>query len=289
MSTERADTSALEADWLGLCRRATARLRAIFSSHPSTTDRAVGASRGAGGDVTLVIDEGAEAAIFAELDSLHADGHHFTAISEERGEVVFGERASQVRVVIDPIDGSLNAKRLIPTYSLSVAVASGETMEDVRFGYVYDFGTGEEFVAAQGEGATLEGVLLDPDELGRGLEVVGFEAARPSWIAPLAARLGDSVYRMRVVGSIAVTLCYVAAARLDGMLTANTCRSVDAAAAQLIAREAGAFVSVLGHGGIEAPLDLQSRFRLVAARTPEGLETLVKALTDTGPPPLDDG
>jgi myo-inositol-1(or 4)-monophosphatase len=92
---------------------------------------------------------------------------------------------------------------------------------------------------------------------------------------------------MRVVGSIAVTLCYVAAARLDGMLTANVCRSVDAAAAQLIAREAGAFVSVLGHGGIEAPLDLGARFRLVAARTPEGLETLVQALTAAGIPPAD--
>ena len=48
------------------------------------------------------------------------------------------------------------------------------------------------------------------------------------------------------------------------------CRSVDAAAGQLIAREAGGFVSFLGHGGIEAPLDLDARYRLVAARTPGG-------------------
>jgi myo-inositol-1(or 4)-monophosphatase len=285
MSAKQADTRALEADWLGLCRRATGSLEAIFSRLPSTGERALGAGRGAGGDETLLIDDSAETAIFAELDSLHAQGFDFTAISEERGEVVFGEGSSGVRVVIDPIDGSLNAKRLIPTYSLSIAVASGETMEDVRFGYVYDFGTREEYIAKLGEGTTLQGMPLDPDEVGRGLEVVGFEAARPGWIAPIAARLGDAVYRMRVVGSIAVTLCYVAAARLDGMLTANTCRSVDAAAAQLIAREAGAFVSVLGHGGIEAPLDLDVRFRLVAARTPEGLETLVQALTDAGPPP----
>jgi fructose-1,6-bisphosphatase/inositol monophosphatase family enzyme len=76
----------------------------------------------------------------------------------------------------------------------------------------------------------------------------------------------------------------VAASRFDGMATTNVCRSVDAAAAQLIAREAGAFVSVLGHAGIEAPLDLDKRFRLAAARTPEGLETLVRALTDAGIP-----
>ena len=44
----------------------------------------------------------------------------------------------------DPIDGSLNAKRDIPFFSLSVAIADGATMGDVVFGYVYDFGSGEE-------------------------------------------------------------------------------------------------------------------------------------------------
>jgi fructose-1,6-bisphosphatase/inositol monophosphatase family enzyme len=63
------------------------------------------------------------------------------------------------------------------------------------------------------------------------------------------------------------------------MLTTDVCRSVDAAAGQLIAREAGAFVDFLKYGGIEAPLDLDARYRMVAARTPEHLETLVRALT----------
>ena len=62
------------------------------------------------------------------------------------------------------------------------------------------------------------------------------------------------------------------------MLTTDVCRSVDAAAGQLIAREAGAFVDFLKHGGIEAPLDLDARYRMVAARSPEHLETLVRAL-----------
>jgi myo-inositol-1(or 4)-monophosphatase len=272
-------------DWLTLCRSSTEDLRAMLAAHATTMVRAEGTGKGAGGDVALVIDREAEAAVFRHLDELHRAGHSFTAVSEERGEVVFGDGASDVTVVIDPIDGSLNAKRLIPAFALSIAVASGDTMEDVEFGYVYDFGAGEEWVARRREGATVNGVPLDPDLPGRGLEVVGFEGARPGWVAPAAAKLGDDVYRMRVVGSIAITLCYVAAARLDGMLTMSTCRSVDAAAGQLIAREAGAFVSMLGHAGIEAPLDLDARFRIAAARTPEALETLVYALTETGPPP----
>lgn len=285
MTSKAGRTDALRADWLGLCRRSTEDLHEMLGLHLTTADRAQGQGLGAGGDETIVIDRLAEACVFERLDALHAQGHSFTAISEERGEVVFGDGSSDVRIVIDPIDGSLNAKRLIPAFALSIAVASGDTMEDVELGYVYDFGTGEEWVARRREGATVNGTPLDPEAPGRGLEVVGFESARPGWIAPVATRLEKAVFRMRVVGSIAVTLCYVAAARLDGMLTMSTCRSVDAAAAQLVAREAGAFVSVLGHAGIEAPLDLDARFRIAAARTPEGLETLVRALTDAGPPP----
>ena len=277
---------ALAADWIGLCRRATEGLREMFGKHPATADREGGTTRGAGGDRTLVIDSAAEDVVFAELQALHEQGHDFTAISEERGAVVFGDGAAGVRVVVDPIDGSLNAKRLIPTYSLSIAVASGDTMEDVEFGYVHDFGTGEEFTATRDGGALLNGEVLDTEIGGETLEVVGFESARPEWIAPVATQLEGKVYRVRVVGTIAMSLCYVAAGRFDGMLTTDTCRSVDSAAGQLIAREAGAFVDFLKHGGIEAPLDLDARYRLVAARSPEHLETLVRAVA-TGRPLAD--
>src|SRR5688500_917762 len=123
-STERA----LNADWAGLCRRAATRLERVFGDHPATAQRGEAGERGAGGDRTLVIDAAAEDAVFRELETLHAEGFDFTAISEERGVVNFGDGSNDVRVVIDPIDGSLNAKRLLPTYSLSIAVAGGATM-----------------------------------------------------------------------------------------------------------------------------------------------------------------
>ena len=253
-----------------------------MAEYATTRQRAVGTGRGAGGDESLVFDRGAEDANFTELEALHGEGADFTAIAEERGEVVYGDGASPVRVVVDPIDGSLNAKRLLPAFCVSIAVAAGDTREDVRFAFVHDLGTGEEFTATLHGGALLNGEALDPPADGDGrLEVVGLESARPDWVVPVAARLDGEVHRIRVIGSIALTLCYVGAARFDGMATANTCRSVDAAAAQLIAREAGAYVSVLGFGGVEAPLGLDSRYRLVAARTPEGLDTLARALTES--------
>src|SRR4029079_14572563 len=87
-------------------------------------------------------------------------GARFTAVSEERGVVSFGW--DELFVVIDPIDGSLNAKRGLPHFALSVAVADGPTMADVFFGFVQDFGPREEWLAVRGEGAWLDGTVLDP-------------------------------------------------------------------------------------------------------------------------------
>src|SRR5687768_13954917 len=141
MTQKSATSRVLAADWVGLCRRSVETLRAMLDRHPTTGHRAPEAGRGAGGDQSLVIDRHAEDVVFEELETLHQHGHSFTAISEERGEVVFGDGTSDVRVVIDPIDGSLNAKRMIPACALSLAVAAGDRMEDVELGYVYDFGS----------------------------------------------------------------------------------------------------------------------------------------------------
>src|SRR5687768_14931310 len=113
---------ALQADWLGVCRRAAAALGDVLHDAPSTRERArETGERGEGGDRTLVIDQAAEDAVFALLDELHGDGHRFCAISEERGVVDYG--GTDVRVVVDPIDGSLNAKRGLPHHAISIAVA----------------------------------------------------------------------------------------------------------------------------------------------------------------------
>src|SRR5215207_4949159 len=133
--------------WLEACRRAVELQRRIFEEHRTIAQRTRYEDVGAGGDRTLTIDRLCEDAVFAELETLHQEGHSFTAVSEERGSVTFGDGDSRLRVLIDPIDGSLNARRTIPLHSLSVAVADGDSMDDVTFGYVYEFGASEEFVA----------------------------------------------------------------------------------------------------------------------------------------------
>src|ERR671936_739250 len=147
MATARdATNEVFSFDWLGACRSAAQGLQDVLVDHPTSRERVIETGeRGEGGDRTLVIDAAAEDAVFTELDRLYADGARFVAVAEERGYVDYGDPV--VRVVIDPIDGSMNAKRGLSNYSLSIAVADGPTMADVVFGYVYDFGPGEEWRA----------------------------------------------------------------------------------------------------------------------------------------------
>jgi myo-inositol-1(or 4)-monophosphatase len=266
----------LSADWPGICRRIAAAQRPIFAEVRTREERTVYEGVGEGGDRTLVIDRRAEDAVFAELEQLAAAGASFVAVSEERGEVVFGD-GGEHRVVIDPIDGSLNARRTIPSFAVSIAVASGPSMADVEFGFVHDFGADEEFIARRGKGAQLNGAPVRVAAAAERLEVVGLESAEPEWSLPALEALAGKVFRLRVVGAIAISTAYVAAGRFDAMLSLRSCRSVDAAAAQLIVREAGGVVA-FGEGELsEALLDLESRYPIAAASSEAGLATVRSA------------
>lgn len=274
----------LQHDWLGACRASADALRGILGSSRAGTDRIEETGeRGEGGDRTLVIDQHAEDAVFAELERLHDAGARFTVVSEERGTVDFGDDG--VLVVVDPIDGSLNAKRGLPPHSISIAVADGPTMADVVLGFVFDYGAGEEWTAVRGAGARLDGVALadhgderrTPD--GR-LEVVCVESAAPRWLARASDGLLEHVHRVRALGSVAISLCQVAPPRADGMCSLTGSRAVDSAAAQLIVREAGGLVAFPAFDDpLGAPLDLEPHSPVVAARTPDGLARLIEVVS----------
>jgi myo-inositol-1(or 4)-monophosphatase len=258
-------------DWLALCRRAAEGARAAVRSYATTAERAVQTGRGEGGDMALVIDRAAEDAVFAELEQLAIP---LTAISEERGEVEI-RGGGPTRVVVDPVDGSLNAKRGLPFACVSIAVAHGERMDDVEVGFVAELDPPRDWWALRGRGAFRDGEPLPALEPGP-LELLGLETARPHAVAGAAAAIeAVEASRVRALGSVAVTLCLVAAGQLDAMLSLLPIRSVDAAAAQLIVREAGGAVSFPEADA----LDLAMRSRVLAARDPELLARVYEAFS----------
>jgi myo-inositol-1(or 4)-monophosphatase len=226
--------------------------------------------------MTLAIDGAVEDAVFAELERLDVP---LCVVSEERGVVEIAG-GGPVRLVIDPIDGSLNAKRRIPLYSISIAVAEGDDMSAVRFAYIADFASGEEWWATHGEGAYCDGDRLQiaGDEHAR-LEILGVESAHPQLISVHSEALAETkADRMRMLGSAALSLCYVASARFDGLISLRPMRSVDVAAGQLIVREAGGYVAFpdAGYDGVAPGLGLDMRSRVLAATSEEILRLLVE-------------
>ena len=253
-------------DWLGFCRRAAHAAREAVAGFATPAERGVETGRGEGGDTALVIDREAEEAVFGELEAL---GVGLVAVSEERGEVPVGG-GGPVRVVIDPVDGSLNAKRGLPSACVSIAVASGPAMADVEVGYVAELDRERDWWAVRGEGAFCGETRLEPLEPGP-LEVLGLETARPARVAAQAEAIGASeAHRLRVLGAVATSLCFVAAGRLDAMVTMGDIRSFDAAAGQLLVTEVGGAVALPGGDA----LDLMMRSPLVAARDADLLERL---------------
>jgi myo-inositol-1(or 4)-monophosphatase len=250
-------------------------IRGVLDRLPTRIEREPVLQLGEGGDETTAIDQAAEDAVVERLAAL---GEDFVLVSEELGERVFGAGGS-LRVVVDPIDGSVNAKRGIPFFSFSLAVAEGPTMGDVVFGYVYDFGSGEEWTAERGVGAFLDGSRLGALRPKETIEILSFEGTTTPMIAERIGLMSDLAGRVRVMGSLALSLCHLAAGRVDGVVALKAARSVDIAAAQLLVRECGLAIELFEDPPFAAaPLDLGTRSRLVAAGSPELTRLLADAL-----------
>jgi myo-inositol-1(or 4)-monophosphatase len=247
-------------------------VRRVLAELPTRAEREPVVGTGMGGDETTAVDAAAERAVLARFEELD----DVTIVSEEAGHVGNGS----VHIVVDPIDGSLNAKRGIGFFSLSIAVASGPTMGDVEFGFVHDFGTEEEWTATRGDGARLNGHLLDGDLPKERIEILAFEATRTASVAEKAAAVVELAYRLRIMGSLALSLCHLAAGRVDAVCSLKPARSVDIAAAQLLVLERGLAIDLFEDPPCAAaPLDVEGRSRVVAAGTPELCQQLARALS----------
>jgi myo-inositol-1(or 4)-monophosphatase len=152
-------------------------------------------------------------------------------------------------------------------------------MGDVAFAYVYDFGSGEEWTARRGDGAFLDDRPLGPVQPRERIELLSLEATRTELVVAHGPSLAALARRVRVMGSLALSLCHLAAGRFDAVCSLKAARSVDVAAAQLLVTELGLVAGLPDDGPMaEAPLDLEGRSRIVAAASQEHYDQVVGAL-----------
>lgn len=196
--------------------------------------------KGAGGDKTFPVDKWAEDIILAALEGARANGESFTLISEELGIKKFGD--GKKTVLVDPIDGSNNAKSGIPFFSSSIALLNGDRLSDLAAGYVINLAVGDEFRAVRAGGAYKNGKRIRTSAA-EDIAIVAYEASSPGRDIPRLMPLIGQAKRTRCFGSVALDLSHVASGALSLLVIANPARSFDYAAGMLILEEAGGVIT----------------------------------------------
>ncbi|MEU7524707.1 inositol monophosphatase family protein [Saccharothrix sp. NPDC042600] len=207
-------------------------------------------------------------AITTALDQLKARKHHEPDLIT----------SADIEWVIEPIGGSHNLARGLPAHTVSVAA----TLDDITLASaVAEPATGRLWSAGFTQGARLldsrHGTHRLPvrtgsqSNLNHALVAIGFSAdpTQRRNEARLAVRLATKVGDLRLIGSPALTLCWVASGALDGFYQHRP-NPTAWRAAVLIAREADA---VIGH---------TATGHLLHAASPAIAAQLTHALTTAG-------
>jgi myo-inositol-1(or 4)-monophosphatase len=141
--------------WLAVFKDIGKRMRAGIGEFLSREGGAVAIGRGAGGDKTFPVDKWAEDIILSALEEVNARGVGFKLVSEELGIRTFGD--PRTTILVDPIDGSNNAKNGVPFFATALALLDGDRLSGLRIGYVIILASGVEFWAVRGGGAFKNG------------------------------------------------------------------------------------------------------------------------------------
>jgi myo-inositol-1(or 4)-monophosphatase len=219
-----------------LCDNATKAVKDAVKDLAGTAASGQMVKMGADGTPTKQIDRAAENAV---LDTLRASGLGFIVLSEEIGEVLIGEKPDYF-LYLDPLDGTFNAIAGIPFYSVSIYLSKG----DFHFGYISDLARGDCFYAEAGRGAYAQpgGRLQVSPQADLAHFSISAYTQRPH--TSRIAAIGDTVRRIRTLGSTALEMALVASGRLDAFVDLRgMMRAVDVAAGKIILEEAGGMVT----------------------------------------------
>lgn len=185
------------------------------------------------------VDHASEKLIMGIIREQFPDHHILT---EESGDLVMD---SNIKWIIDPIDGTVNFANGIPLCCVSIGV---EKDDEVIMGAVYNPFIEEFFFAEKGLGATLNDKPISVSsktEVASSCLVTGFPYTyRDQENGPLDifGRFIKQGVPVRRLGSAAIDLCWVAAGRFDGFYE-SFLNAWDSAAGYLMVKEAGGRVS----------------------------------------------
>jgi myo-inositol-1(or 4)-monophosphatase len=224
------------------------------------------AGQSAGGGITRRIDRVAEDAVIKYLDK---EGLDYTLVTEESG--IRGE-GGDITIILDPLDGTINALSGVPFYSVSVAL-SGK----VHYGLVKNLCTHEIYEALPG---------TSPLKNGKDIHWNSPESIASMYIGEGFEKILPLVEAWRCLGSLALEISYVVEGKLQALVDLRKkARIVDIAAAAILAKAGG--VSITDERGkplfTEGFLDESGHFKgeCVVCAYPELHKKIVNALAQT--------
>ncbi len=188
--------------------------------------------RGVFGDTTVYIDKIAEDIVINEIK---ASKLKCSILTEESGWIRCG--ADLPIVIVDPIDGSLNAKRGMPYFSFSIALSEGNTTDDITVGFVKNLSNSDEFYAVKSEGAFLNDKSIYT--LSKDVNVAAVEGFKKTTDPKIITAIYSAFNKVRQMGSMALDICYLSVGGCDVFLNVIESRVIDYAASKIILEEAG--------------------------------------------------
>ncbi len=228
--------------------------------------------RGKFGDNTVYIDKLSEDIV---VERVLKSGFRCSILTEEKGWIELG--AKYPIIIVDPLDGSLNAKRGIPYFALSIGVAFGNSVDTIRCGYVLNLSNADEFWAVDGKGAFFNGVRLKNSV--NDINVVAVEGIKKETKKELVNKIFSSFYRVRQSGSTALDICYTASSAFDAFLHLDPARVVDYAAGKIILEESGGgFFEWLSDERFTAKITMEKTRPFVAVPNLSSVGRLVEKL-----------
>ena len=214
-----------------------------------------------------MVDQVAEEIVVAACERFASEGLRFRLRSEELGDRSFG--ADSPTLLLDPVDGSLNAMQGLPYFCTSLALVDGEHLGDVVVGVVRNLATGTVFSAVRGRGALRDGQPLQPlpvaVERGR-VPILMVEAVGSATLGRILPVIVGTARRARLCGSAALSLCLVASGAASALISPEGMRAHDCAAALLLIEELGGTVTDLAGRGLDRlPARVDARVPVVAS------------------------
>lgn len=185
-------------------------------------------------------------------------------------------------LLVDPVDGSINAKQGLPYHCVSLALIEGDSFGDAGVGVVRSLAGPGMYTAVRGAGVWRDGAPLRPlavELRGGRIPVVVMEAVLSPPVIARHERLLAAAGRVRLLGAAALSLCQAASGAASAFVAPGGLRAFDCAAGLLVLAEAGATVTDRqGESIWHLPADLSSRLRLVASLSPEVHQTVLSLL-----------